>query len=180
MDCVRRVNSRRVGLFLIYLLPAVMMTTPGPAVSGGSPDLDRTPIPLDYHVPQSEIRPDAEVQLLDLLNRTRRARGLPPLVMDGSLRFVARAHSQDMARRGYFGHVTMSGQSFADRLSSVVREGFVGENVAIAGTAEQANTAFAASPAHLGNMVEPRFHRVGIGVATAGALGMMVTEDFAE
>jgi hypothetical protein len=29
-------------------------------------------------------------------------------------------------------------------------------------------------------MVEPAFHRVGIGVATAGELGVMVTEDFSE
>ncbi len=136
---------------------------------------------LDSRVTHTNFDPAGELQLLDLLNKTRSQHNLPLLVMDAALRSTARTHSRDMAVQGYFGHPSLSGQSFIERVGSVVRSGtLVGENVVIAQTVVQANTAFAASPGHSKNMLEPRFHRVGIGVATAGQLGLTVTEDFAE
>jgi uncharacterized protein YkwD len=56
----------------------------------------------------------------------------------------------------------------------------VGENVTLARSVEQAHAAFVASSPHLRNILEPRFRRVGIGVAGAGDLGLFVTQDFAE
>jgi uncharacterized protein YkwD len=138
-------------------------------------------IKLAYQVQDSQYDPDGEMRLLDLLNQTRLQSGLRPLWMGGSLRFVARAHSRDMATHGYFGHESFGGESFVDRMVGVVRAGsFVGENVTIVGSVEQAHAAFCASPDHLRNMLDPRFSQVGIGVATAGDLGLVVTEDFSE
>ncbi|WP_420457302.1 CAP domain-containing protein [Rubrivirga sp.] len=45
----------------------------------------------------------------------RRDEGLRPLAWSDKLAAVARAHSRDMARRGYFGHVTPEGLSAQDR-----------------------------------------------------------------
>ena len=136
---------------------------------------------LNYRTAESTFDPAAEVQLLDLLNRVRQEHGAPRLAMDPSLRSAARAHSQDMATRGYFGHDTLGGQSFAERLAGLLRyRMYVGENVALARSAEQANALFVASPGHFRTMLESRFHRVGIGIATAGQLGLMVTEDFSD
>ncbi len=155
----------------------------------GTPQMVRsqTPAPrpglvsLDFRAPGTEHDPTSEVKLLDLLNGIRRGRNLVPLVMDGGLRAVARAHSRDMAVQGYFGHTSWSGQSFLDRVGSAIGgEMLIGENVVISQTAEQAHAAFTASPGHYKNMLEPRFHRVGIGIATAGKLGLIVTEDFSE
>jgi len=79
--------------------------------------------------------------------------------MESLLRLLARTHSQDTATRGYVGHGSMSGESFVDRLA-------------------RAHNAFIVSPGHLQNVLELRFHRVGIGVSTAGQLGMTNPEDF--
>jgi len=66
-----------------------------------------------------------------------------------------------------------------DRLAGFLRPGSrIGENVAMVQTVEEGQRAFVASQSHLQNMLDPRFHRVGIGVTTAGAMGIMITEDF--
>ncbi|HKV45835.1 MAG TPA: CAP domain-containing protein [bacterium] len=161
-------------------LAAVLLATFSP-----TPASPQSPPPgvikLAYRVQDSQYDPDGELRLLDLLNQTRLQAGLRPLMMGGSLRFVARAHSRDMAIHGYFGHESFGGESFIDRMVGIVRGGtFVGENVTIVGTVEEAHAAFCASPDHLRNMLDPRFTQIGIGVATAGDLGLAVTEDFSE
>jgi uncharacterized protein YkwD len=50
--------------------------------------------------------------------------------------------------------------------------------VALAQTIEDAHVALVASPAHPRTMLDPTVHRVGIGVAIAEDLGIMITEDF--
>ena len=125
--------------------------------------------------------PLAEARLLDLVNRTRSRSGLPPLMMAHSLQAAARAHSQDMAIRGYIGHNTPEGLSVRDRLARVIRPaGVVAENVATARTAEQAHRALVASPAHRHNILAARFHQVGIGIVFEEQRGLIITEDFAE
>lgn len=84
-----------------------------------------------------------------------------------------------MALRGYVGHDTPTGQTVRERLAGLIHPGTrISENVAAVETIEQGHTAFVASPAHLRNMLDPAFHRIGIGVATAGEDGVMITEDF--
>ncbi len=129
---------------------------------------------------QSTILPDDERRLLAMVNRVRRAHGLSPLTVDASLRSAARQHAQDMALRGYVGHGSLNGQTLRDRLARVVPPGVhVSENVAVVQTIEQGHTAFVASRPHLHNMLDPTFRRIGIGVATAGDMGITITEDFA-
>lgn len=55
---------------------------------------------LSFRASQSEVFPGMEVQLLTLLNQTRREHQLPPLVMDESLRRAARAHSLELSKHG--------------------------------------------------------------------------------
>jgi uncharacterized protein YkwD len=136
---------------------------------------------LNFRASQSEVFPGMEVQLLNLLNETRQEHGLPPLVMNERLRRAARAHSQDMALRGYYGHYTPGNESPVQRLAHfIVTRGPIGENITINATAEGANSAFVASPSHLANMLDPRFHRVGIGITSAGPESKMITEDFTQ
>jgi uncharacterized membrane protein required for colicin V production len=61
------------------------------------------------------VRPDLEQQMLKLVNAERKKRNLKPLVFDDSLKQVARAHSSDMLRRGYFSHRTPEGKDPFDR-----------------------------------------------------------------
>jgi len=174
----RRVPSRSFNLLLLGTAFLAILILSGPA---RPQEAIPSVIKLNYHASESEFQPGAEMQLLEMLTRARQHYGLQPLVMDPSLRFVARVHSRDMAINGYVGHDSLLGESFLNRLAGVVRGGtYVGENVTIAQTPEQAQTSFVASRLHLKNMLEPAFHRVGIGIATAGPLGLVITEDFSE
>lgn len=180
-----KLRGRRISWWSTALPVCVavlgLLSVPGPAGSQPPLVVDGGPIPLDYQASQSVIEPAAERELLQLINQVRSQYHLPPLVLDPLLRAAARAHSRDMALHGYFGHTSPWGQSFIDRLAAVVRGGtLVGENVAVADSVRGAHAAFLASPGHFRNMVEPAFRRVGIGVATAGDLGITVTEDFSE
>lgn len=130
-------------------------------------------------VSQGAILHEAEAKLLTMVNRERRIHGLSPLISDPSLRLAARRHAQDMALRGYVGHDSLGGQTMRDRLAGFLRSGSrVGENVAMVQSVEEGQRAFVASQHHLRNMLDPGFHRVGIGVTTAGEMGIMITEDF--
>jgi uncharacterized protein YkwD len=167
-----------------WLLAAVLAVTAFPAIpahSHASGDLGAVVVPLSAAAPTAEVLPEAEAALLAMVNQARRIRRLSPLVMDPSLRQVARLHSRDMATKGFVGHGSSGGASFTHRLGTAVPGGtFVGENVTLARSVEQAHSAFVASSPHLRNILEPRFRRVGIGVAGAGDLGLFVTQDFAE
>ncbi|HKX19341.1 MAG TPA: CAP domain-containing protein [bacterium] len=135
---------------------------------------------LAGRAPNSAFSPASENILLSLLNSVRLSRGIALLKPDAALRNIARAHSRSMALRGFVGHDSPTGESFAERLSGVLAAGTaVGENVAFAERPSQAHDAFLASAAHTANMLSPVFRRVGIGVATAGGFGLAITELFA-
>jgi len=136
-------------------------------------------VKLPMTASQSTILPNAEARLLAMVNRERRIHGLSLLISDTSLRVAARQHARDMALRGYVGHDSLRGQTMRARLAGFLRPGTrIGENVAMVQTVEEGHRAFVASQPHLQNMLDPRFHRVGIGVTTAGEMGIMITEDF--
>lgn len=164
-------------IWLCILSPVSIAIIPGERAEGTDVD---TVVRLGARAQQATEQPHAELQLLQLLNGLRGANGLPALRMDASLQGAAREHSHDMAVNGYVGHGTLGGQSVLERLAPVVRRGYVGENVTIAQTIEDAERAFTASQGHLHNMLNPVFHRVGIGIADGSHMGLVVTEDFAE
>lgn len=158
----------------------VLLGNVSPAASQALATLPPAIAPLASGVEETTFVPDAEAQLLAMLNRTREEHHLAPLVMSEPLHRVARHHSHDMAVQGYVGHRSRQGESFLTRLSGVVPPGtFVGENVTAAATVTSAHAAFMHSPGHAENVLSPTFREVGIGVATAGRL-LIVTEDFAD
>jgi len=172
-------TARRVLILFIPLVVSLLII-PLTQAKGSTASDSSVVVQLNASAPAARVDAPAESQLLQLINDARTAHGLSRLYMDPSLRFVAREHSTDMATHGYVGHGTLSGSSFLDRLSPVVRQGAVGENVTLAQTVEEAHTIFLASTGHLRNIMNPAFHRIGIGVANAGDVGVAVTEDFAE
>lgn len=120
-----------------------------------------------------------EQQMLVLVNQVRAQAGAPPLVMDDNLQKVARAHSRDMWLRGYFGHVDPDGNDpFARMRAAGITFETAGENIALAPTLSIAQFGLMNSPPHRANILDPHFGRVGIGIVSAGASGLMVTQDF--
>src|SRR6185503_1393089 len=57
-----------------------------------------------------EIRlPDLEQRIHESINEQRKSKDRAPLALDDELSRLARAHSEDMAARGYFKHITPEG-----------------------------------------------------------------------
>jgi uncharacterized protein YkwD len=115
----------------------------------------------------------AEMVTYDGINAIRAKHGLPPLRPDGQLVEVARVRSQDMAKRGYFGHNPPDGCNFVclmDRFGA--RHSWGGENIAWNNfpwkeTANRAVVMWENSPPHLENILNCHFDRMGTGVAVA-------------
>ncbi len=79
-----------------------------------------------------EIRiPDLEQQIHQSVNLQRRANDRKALEWDDTLANLARAHSEDMAKRGYFKHVNPEGETPMNRLNQAGYNKcrLVGENI---------------------------------------------------
>ncbi len=139
-----------------------------------------TQAPAPYE-PSQEVL-DLEEHVLVLLNDERADAGLAALVMNEDLRLVARAHSQDMATRGFFSHTNPDGSDPFERFAAAgITYSWAGENIAMNNNPEPGETAVAGwmnSPSHRDNILRPQFNRIGVGVADAGAGLYYLTLDF--
>lgn len=123
--------------------------------------------------------PDAEHEMLVLVNGERTARGLPPLALDPRLVAIARQHSEEMFRLKYFGHQSPVAGSPFDRLAAAgVSYSRAGENLAYAQSVAIAHRGLMESQGHRENILRPEFTRIGIGVISAGSYGRMFTQLF--
>lgn len=124
-----------------------------------------------------------EQSLLQAINQARAARGVPPLRVGVRLRGAARAHSRAMAQSGALVH----GNWYQRLRRHGVRAGTVGETIGWGvggdGTASAIVKMWLGSPPHRATMLNPRFRRVGIGVAVGTIDGLpganVATADFA-
>jgi uncharacterized protein YkwD len=136
----------------------------------------------------------ARTQMLALINAERAQVGAVPLRIDSMLDGVAQARSRDMIDRRYFSHHIPAGPAgpggmvfdILDR--SHVQYAMAGENIALNNyinfyalprTVEQTNTDLMNSPEHRANLLEPKYARIGIGMAFEQGTGkLIVTEVF--
>jgi uncharacterized protein YkwD len=184
---IRRVGTAGVVGYLALIGGTALASTAAvstAAVSRTNDVMDYTErniVWLQTRAAASTFVPDADVFLLSLLNEYRAVYGAGALTMHAGLRDAARQHSRSMALHGFLsGHGTPLGRSLLERMSPLVPPGtVVAENVTLVQNAAQGHTAFLASSEHVRNMLAPGFHDVGIGVATAGAYRLAVTEIFA-
>jgi len=127
------------------------------------------------------VDPEAEEEMLALVNEARAREGLRPLTVDPEMRAVARAHSQDMWERQYFSHEDLDGGTPFDRMrAGDVSFRTAGENLALAPTTAIAHRGLMNSPGHRRNIMDPAFGRIGIGVIDGGPHGKMFTQVFAD
>jgi len=111
----------------------------------------------------------------------RTQHGLPSLRRDAELDAVAELHSREMARTGTFAHVLPSDGSVGDRLDNAgYARSAAGENIGLSETPLAAHEGIESSPAHLANLLDPRFSRLGLGIARGpspdGSEGIYLTE----
>lgn len=136
-------------------------------------------VQLSYTVTDARPVPELEVEMLQLINMERAKVGLPAMQMDLELTAVARQHSLDMFRRGYFAHNTPEGQTPFDRIQAGgITYRIAGENLAHAPTLLIAHNGLMKSPGHRENILRSEFGRVGIGILDGGSRGLMVTQNF--
>jgi uncharacterized protein YkwD len=128
------------------------------------------------------------------LNAFRLAHGLSALRVSPFLAAAARAHSTQMARRGYFSHNSANGSPFSSRIATYYpsrgyRSWTVGENLLWASPdvgAARALRLWLASPPHRANLLNPAWREVGLAAVHAnrapGVYGnsptTIVTADF--
>jgi uncharacterized protein YkwD/uncharacterized membrane protein required for colicin V production len=142
------------------------------------PKADET-IKLPFKSGDAIVRPSLETQMLGMINKERIKEGLKPLKADPELNRVARAHSKDMFKRGYFAHINPDGQNPFDRMKKAnVNFISAGENLALAQTLEMAHSNLMKSPGHRANILNPSFGRVGIGILEDDEHGLMISQEF--
>lgn len=123
--------------------------------------------------------PDAEAEMLRLLNAERTSRGLAALELDPRLVPIARQHSEEMFRLKYFGHQSpVSGSPFDRIAAAKIGYSRAGENLAYAQSVAVAHRGLMDSEGHRENILRSEFTRVGIGVVSAGSYGRMFTQLF--
>jgi uncharacterized protein YkwD len=135
--------------------------------------------PEVYATNYYSIRPDLEQQMLQLVNGERKKKGLKPLVADEQLKNVARSHSSDMLKRGYFSHMTPEGKDPFYRMKKAgITYRQAGENLAYASTLAKAHRGLMNSPSHRAAILNKSFGRVGIGIVDGGKSGLMISQEF--
>jgi len=105
--------------------------------------------------------------MLAVVNSARLVEGRPPLTLDPRLSAAAQAHAQDMLARTYYAHRSPEGSMPRQRvLAAGVTADLVAENLAAGQTSvENVVEAWLHSVDHRRNMLDPRFTRLGVGVA---------------
>lgn len=203
------VSSRTAVLLALVLLGSAVLTashhssaassdasvnTNSPATSTPAPIACGPNVESSVCIPTSSGEADeSELLMWQLINRDRsdttcaeetkgRAR---PLQWDARLAAVARAHSEEMARNHFFAHTGIDGSEPSMRVSRAgIQWRATGENIAKVDTVPGAEAAFMNEPKfqpnHRGNILNPDYTHVGVGVAR-GLNGMLyITQEFAE
>ena len=121
--------------------------------------------------------------LVDLANRDRESKKLPPLKINPVLTAAAQAKADDMAARGYFAHVAPDGKEPWYWFEKVgYQYEYAGENLAIDfADSIDVQRAWMNSPTHRDNILNGRFTEVGIATAQGmyqGRLTTFVVQEF--
>jgi uncharacterized protein YkwD len=134
-----------------------------------------------------------ELQMWELINRDRadpsyssETRGrAPALQWDDRLATVARMHSEEMARNGYFSHEGADGSSPSSRVSMAgIKWRSTGENIANCRGVGEAESMFMNEPKfqqnHRWNILNVNYTHVGVGIARGLDGNLYVTQEFAQ
>lgn len=177
---------------LIVVVGAVLAVWSGVSVAAARPPAPKPPVWRESCPATPEVAA-LERSMFDMVNRARQdseysaetGGAAPMLWWNARLADVARCHSEEMMERGYFAHRDLEGLDPGSRLT---RAGLnwtrAAENIALAGTVVQAESLLMNEPPfrenHRGNILNPHFQRIGIGIARNPSGRLYVTQDFME
>jgi uncharacterized protein YkwD len=134
-----------------------------------------------------------ELEMWELINRDRadpsyslETKGrAPALQWDDRLAAVARMHSEEMARNGFFSHEGADGTSPAQRVSMAgIKWLSTGENIANCSGVSEAESRFMNEPKfqqnHRSNILNGNYTHVGVGVVRAPDGSLYITQEFVQ
>jgi uncharacterized protein YkwD len=180
-----RFRADRPGAFLVQLLANVAggprpvleanvyadVSPPTSFFTDAAPGEPKEPLPADA---------DRGAALLRMVNQARATEQSPPLVRDPALDALAQAHAEAMRRTRRIAHDAGDGDPKTRVEAANLDILAAGENVAHALDVARAHRALWASPSHRENLLEPRFDRIGIGMALDSDGSIWVCEVFAD
>jgi uncharacterized protein YkwD len=148
-------------------LAAAALAAPGSAAAAGCANANANPNDLSVA--------DAQHSTLCLLNNERRQRGIKPLKDNARLTRASQRYAVVMSRRNLFEHGDFVGRIKAARYLHGARGYTLGENIAW-GSWDYATPAnivdgWMHSPGHRANILNGRFHEIGLGVARGAPVG---------
>jgi uncharacterized protein YkwD len=112
---------------------------------------------------------------LCLLNKQRRAHGLRKLRENRRLDRASQRHADDMSARNYFAHGDFVGRIQSAHYLRGARGYTLGENIAWGSwslaTPRSIVRGWMNSPGHRANILNGRFHEIGLGVARGAPVG---------
>jgi hypothetical protein len=125
-----------------------------------------------------------EKEMLQRVNADRKKQGLAPLRWDARLADIARAHSDDMRKTGFFAHESPNTGVLEDRMD---RAGYLAvemrENLAQAGDVAAAEENLLKSPGHRANLFAENVTHLGVGIVRGSHDGdpsmLTITQVFA-
>ena len=164
----------------VVIIPAT--AAPVPIAAPTAAPLPPTPLPPAPTAPPTPVPPPPpqapsmtltafEADIYAGVNNERIAAGLAPLQIDAALVNVARDRSNDMIQKGYFGHVSPTGETAFTLLDRYgIPYGWAGENLARNNYPDDESVAVAmhdwmASQGHRENMLNVHYTNVGVGSA---------------
>ncbi|MBI3930073.1 MAG: CAP domain-containing protein [Armatimonadetes bacterium] len=125
----------------------------------------------------TEIEAALAREMIDISNQRRAENGVEPLAQEDHLVLAAVGHSREMLELNYFSHTSPKEERKTTmervRLTGVAPTG-VGENIhrcggfSIPEIARKVVDDWMNSPGHRRNLLDPGFHKIGIGVVSKG------------
>ena len=125
-----------------------------------------------------------ERRAFEQTNLIRVQNGLPPFVWDAEVCRMARTHSENMSRLGFFAHTTPAGLRLRDRAraAGIVRFAVVGENIAYSQGYDDpgalAVERWMLSPKHRDNILSREFRAMAIGSFVTADGSVYLTQTF--
>jgi uncharacterized protein YkwD len=117
---------------------------------------------------------------LNQVNAARSAYGFVPLSLSGQVSSVSQAYANLMLQTGHFSHTGPDGSTRESRLrAGGVSFGYSGENIcyraglSVRAALDWCHSQFMSEPYpgvfnHIANILSPKFHRLGVGIASDG------------
>jgi uncharacterized protein YkwD len=114
-------------------------------------------------------------------NQARQKNARAPFEVDAALSLLAQRHAEDMVKRGYFSHVNPEGQDPFKRLEIAgVRFRAAAENIAQNADPTAAVAGWLRSYAHRKNMLDKRYGKLGVGVASGPGANQTYVQVFTD